>query len=31
MTAVVRGCGMVLEHLDSLKSVLVWTAKEAYI
>ena len=31
MTAVVRGCGMVLEHLDSLKPVLVWTAKEAYI
>jgi len=31
MTAVVRGCGLVLEHLDSLKSVLVWTAKEAYI
>src|SRR3989344_6082747 len=31
MTAVVRGCGIVLEHLDSLKDVLVWTAKEAYI
>lgn len=31
MTAVVRGCGMVLEHLDALKPVLVWTAKEAYI
>ncbi len=31
LTAVVRGCGLVLEHLDSLKSVLVWTAKEAYL
>jgi rod shape-determining protein MreB len=31
MTCVVRGCGMVLEHLDSLKQVLVWTAKEAYL
>lgn len=31
LTAVARGCGMVLEHLDSLKSVLVWTAKEAYL
>jgi rod shape-determining protein MreB len=31
LTAVVRGCGLVLEHLDSLKSVLVWTPKEAYI
>lgn len=28
LTAVVRGCGIVLEHLDSLKSVLVSTAKE---
>lgn len=31
MTSVVRGCGLVLEHIDSLKSVLVWTPKEAYI
>lgn len=31
LTSVVRGCGLVLEHLDSLKSVLVGTAKEAYI
>ncbi|MEX2053072.1 MAG: rod shape-determining protein [Candidatus Paceibacterota bacterium] len=31
LTAVVRGCGLVLEDLDALKSVLVWTAKEAYI
>lgn len=31
MTSVVRGCGLVLEHIDSLKAVLVWTPKEAYI
>ena len=31
LTSVVRGCGMVLEHIDQLKSVLVWTPKEAYI
>jgi len=31
LTSVVRGCGMVLEQIDSLKSVLVWTPKEAYI
>jgi len=31
LTAVVRGCGMVLEHIETLKSVLVWTPKEAYI
>ncbi|MEK7506779.1 MAG: rod shape-determining protein [Patescibacteria group bacterium] len=31
ITSVVRGCGLVLEHIDSLKSVLVWTPKEAYI
>lgn len=31
LTSVVRGCGMVLEHIESLKSVLVWTPKEAYI
>ncbi len=31
LTSVVRGCGIVLEHIDSLKSVLVWTPKEAYI
>lgn len=28
LTAVVRGCGIILEHLDSLKSVLVWTTKQ---
>ncbi len=31
LTSVVRGCGLVLEHLDSLKSVLVGTAKEGYV
>lgn len=31
LTSVVRGCGQVLEHIESLKSVLVWTPKEAYI
>ena len=31
LTAVVRGCGMVLEHIETLKPVLVWSAKEAYI
>jgi rod shape-determining protein MreB len=31
LTAVVRGCGLVLEHLDSFKSVLVGTAKEGYV
>ncbi len=31
LTAVVRGCGMVLEHIDELKPILVWSAKEAYI
>jgi rod shape-determining protein MreB len=31
LTSVVRGCGLVLEHIDTLKSVLVWTPKEAYI
>jgi rod shape-determining protein MreB len=31
LTSVVRGCGLALEHLDSLKSVLVGTAKEAYV
>lgn len=31
LTSVVRGCGMVLEHIDELKSILVWSAKEAYI
>jgi rod shape-determining protein MreB len=30
LTSVVRGCGLVLEHLPVLKSVLVWTTKEAY-
>ena len=30
LTSVVRGCGLVLEHLDAFKSVLVGTAKEAY-
>lgn len=31
LTAVVRGCGMVLEHIEELKPILVWSAKEAYI
>ena len=31
LTSVVRGCGMVLEHIEELKPVLVWSAKEAYI
>ncbi len=31
LTAVVRGCGMVLEHIETLKPILVWSAKEAYI
>jgi rod shape-determining protein MreB len=31
LAAVARGCGLVLEHLDSFKSVLVGTAKEAYV
>lgn len=30
LTAVARGCGFVLEHLDKLKEVLVVTSKEAY-
>ena len=31
LTAVVRGCGFVLEDLDPLKPLLVWTTKEAYL
>ncbi len=31
LTSVVRGCGMVLEHIDELKTILVWSAKEAYM
>ena len=31
LTSVVRGCGMVLENIETLKPVLVWSAKEAYI
>lgn len=31
LTSVVRGCGMVLEHIDELKPILVWSAKEAYM
>lgn len=31
LTSVVRGCGMVLEHIDELKPILIWSAKEAYI
>lgn len=31
LTSVVRGCGLVLEDLDQLKSVLIWSAKEAYV
>ncbi len=30
LTAVVRGCGLVLEDLDSLKGILVPTSKESY-
>lgn len=30
LTAVVRGCGLVLEDIDSLKNVLVPTSKESY-
>ncbi|MBI4160381.1 MAG: rod shape-determining protein [Candidatus Yanofskybacteria bacterium] len=29
LTAVVRGCGMVLEHIESLKSVLIWSEKQS--
>ena len=31
LTSVVRGCGMVLEHIEELKPILVWSAKEAYM
>lgn len=31
LTAVARGCGFVLEHIDKLKEVLVITSKEAYL
>ena len=31
LTAVVRGCGLILEDLETLKPLLVWTAKEAYL
>ena len=31
LTSVVRGCGFVLEHLDELKPLLVWSAKQAYM
>ena len=31
LTSVVRGCGFVLEHLDSLKDILVSTSKEGYL
>ncbi len=31
LTSVVRGCGLVLEHIDAFKPVLVGTAKEAYV
>ncbi len=30
LTAVVRGCGLVLEDIDSLKGILVPTSKESY-
>jgi len=30
LTAVVRGCGLVLENIDSLKGILVPTSKESY-
>ena len=31
LTSVVRGCGLVLEHIDGLKEILVSTSKEGYI
>lgn len=31
ITSVARGCGLVLEHLDSLRPVLVLTSKESYM
>ncbi|MEK7125240.1 MAG: rod shape-determining protein [Patescibacteria group bacterium] len=31
LTAVARGCGMVLENVDQLKSILVSTDKEGYV
>jgi rod shape-determining protein MreB and related proteins len=31
LTAVVRGCGLILEHLDELKPILLSTHQEAYI
>jgi len=31
LTSVVRGCGLVLEHLDDLREVLISTEKEGYI
>lgn len=31
LTAVARGCGFVLEHIDELKSVLVSTEKEGFL
>ncbi len=31
LTAVARGCGLVLENIDQLKSILVSTNKEAYL
>jgi len=31
LTSVVRGCGIVLEHLETLRPLLLWSAKEAYI
>ena len=31
LISVVRGCGVVLEHIEELKPILVWSAKEAYV
>lgn len=31
ITSVARGCGLVLEHLDSLRPVLILTSKESYM
>ncbi|PJE50688.1 MAG: rod shape-determining protein [Candidatus Yanofskybacteria bacterium CG10_big_fil_rev_8_21_14_0_10_36_16] len=31
LTAVVRGCGLVLQDLDALRPILVWNTKEAYL
>ena len=30
LTSVVRGCGIILEHLDELKPLLTWSTKDSY-